>query len=118
MGLDMYLQGRTWPKSEDTDDDYDRYEKLGYWRKHPNLHGYIVQTFADGVDECQLIELTKLDLLAIIEAVQTDALPLTKGFFFGVSDGPDDQDTTAQITKAIEWLDAAPGRRVTYEASW
>jgi hypothetical protein len=31
----------------------DRDREVGYWRKHPDLHGYIVETFADGVDACQ-----------------------------------------------------------------
>ena len=57
MGLDMYLEGRKsrYDKQE-TEDGFPLQTKvleLGYWRKHPNLHGYIVQEFADGVDECQ-----------------------------------------------------------------
>ena len=36
---------------------------LGYWRKHADLHGYIVDTFAKGIDKCQEIELSKEDYI-------------------------------------------------------
>jgi len=59
MGLDMFLHGEKYfwghngkrPK-EDGFEVKEHILELGYWRKHPNLHGYIVQTFADGKDEC------------------------------------------------------------------
>lgn len=58
MGLDMYLSGRKYLRygNDQIEDGFRVEEKivrLGYWRKHPNLHGYIVKTFADDVDECQ-----------------------------------------------------------------
>src|ERR1035437_458288 len=98
MGLDMYLTGKKsfsrWkdtkngePNPPMTDQDGDPIEEssveLGYWRKHPNLHGYIVKAFADGVDECQPIILAEADLVNIIDRVNHDALPETSGFFFG-----------------------------------
>ena len=52
---------------------------LGYWRKHPDLHGFIVKTFANGKDECQRIDLTGEDLIKIIEAVKSNTLQ--KGSF-------------------------------------
>lgn len=67
MGLDMYLTGSkflftNWehPEKNRKEDGIEIESvrlRLAYWRKHPNLHGYIVQTFADGKDECQEIEL-------------------------------------------------------------
>jgi hypothetical protein len=96
---------------------------LGYWRKHPNLHGYIVQIFADGVDECQEIPLDAEQIRQIMRAVKDKALPHTTGFFFGHSEG-----TTAERKEdldifqgALDWL-AAPEndtiRTVSYQASW
>lgn len=94
-------------------------KELGYWRKHPNLHGFIVQTFADGVDECQPIPLTAKDLERILEATKADTLPHTTGFFFGQSYPEQKQDTIQIITEALEWLNKAkPGRKVIYQASW
>lgn len=39
---------------------------IGYWRDFNYLHEYIVDNFADGVDECQLIPLTKDDVVKIL----------------------------------------------------
>lgn len=95
--------------------------ELGYWRKHPNLHGFVVQTFADGVDECQDIPLTLENLETILEATEGDRLPCTTGFFFGQSYPEQKPDTIKILNEAIEWLkenEARPGRRVFYRASW
>jgi hypothetical protein len=87
MGLDMYLKGSLHkmqnfehPEKDAKLDGFRITEitlELGYWRKHPNLHGYIVENFADGVDECQEIELAPADLLNIIEAIKDKKLPHT-----------------------------------------
>jgi hypothetical protein len=127
MGLDMYLNGDNFfpydherrksnppVKREQVD--------LGYWRKHPNLHGYIVQTFAEGVDECQEIDLTKEQLQQIIEAVKGRRLPPTVGFFFGESEDSDEQiaQDVSIFENAIKWLEEKTGawRSVSYRASW
>ena len=89
MGLDMYLNGEAFytydhpnRKAKPLEIEKTIY-RLGYWRKHPNLHGYIIETFAGGVDECQVIELSAYDLRKIIQAVEEETLPHTDGFFFG-----------------------------------
>ena len=139
MGLDMYLNGRKFfwknfdnPELTPKEDVFPLKEhilELGYWRKHPNLHGYIVQSFADGVDECQPIELTRDDLLTIIAVVKSGSLPHTEGFFFGTSDGSERDADIAILEKAVAWLDSTPkkapearlpreSRDVFYQASW
>jgi hypothetical protein len=100
----------------------ERYD-LGYWRKHPNLHGYIVEHFADGRDECQEIDLMPDDLLQIIDAIRGRRLPHTVGFFFGESDDSDEQiaEDIAIFEQAIRWVEAEDPdhwRGVTYQASW
>ena len=87
MGLDQYLNARKYMFMQ-----HDRTEdglpikmiemELAYWRKHPNLHGFIVQQFAGGEDNCQDIDLTAEAINVIIDAVQNDQLPETQGFFF------------------------------------
>ena len=96
MGLDMYLMGHHYHSAyvkdvprpmldnkyhiESTDVD------LGKWRKHADLHGYIVDTFAKGIDNCMEIELSEDDLDKIILAIQNDKLKKDhSGFFFGNS---------------------------------
>lgn len=111
MGLDMYLHGEKylWDDNRKEDDfEIEKiFVKLGYWRKHPDLHGYIVQTFADGKDECQEIPLEAEQLRMIINAVKNKKLPPTKGFFFGSSDNGNRQiaKDVEIFEKAIKWLE-------------
>lgn len=133
MGLDMYLEGRKhimedWrnPANNEMEEGirvsgktYD----LGYWRKHANLHGYIVQTFADGIDECQDIELDQEALVKMIADIKAGNLPHTEGFFFGASrmDGEEMERDLSVITRALLWLQAKDDncfRSVVYRASW
>jgi hypothetical protein len=104
MGLDMFLM---------CDD-----EEIGYWRKHPNLHGFIVQTFADGIDKCQKIPLTLSDVKKIIFATKNKMLPLTTGFFFGQSYPEYDQDTLDIFEVAKKRLEKDPDCELYYRASW
>ncbi len=117
MGLDMYLRGKTflwrdWRNDENNErrDSFrvtDVTIDLGYWRKHPDLHGYIVRTFAGGVDECQEIPLSADDLRKIIAAIKAKQLPHTEGFFFGASDGSEDAESIEIFERALAWLEAA-----------
>ena len=63
-----------------------------YLRKANAIHHYIVDTHADGVDDCQVIALDSDDLKALhdrVKAVLSDRslapelLPTSPGFFFG-----------------------------------
>ena len=126
MGLDMYLEGKKnlgFNKTQ-TEDGFELKEKtlrLGYWRKHPNLHGYIVQNFAGGKDECQEIELSEENINQIIQAIKDKALPHTTGFFFGSSDESYDQPSIEMLEKALAWLKTEvidEWRSVVYQASW
>lgn len=131
MGLDMYLCGEKYlwkdfenPKMNKKENGF-RVKSvtldLGYWRKHPNLHGFIVQSFAKGVDECQQIELSEEAILTIIDAVKTKKLPHTEGFFFGRSDGSEDKATIKVFEKALKWLRTKEKnvmRSIYYRASW
>jgi hypothetical protein len=131
MGLDMYLDGEKYlwtdhlsPENNLREDGYrvkTRTIELAYWRKHPDLHGYIVNTFAEGVDNCQPIALEATDIETIIEAVARDNLPHTEGFFFGASDGTEKQEDLRIFRAALKWLrDDQHGifRTVYYRASW
>lgn len=132
MGLDMYLTGSKYLADSVKDgrkmqeDGFKVKEvnlKLAYWRKHPNLHGFIIQQFADGVDDCSEIDLDKNNMLDIIKAIHEERLPDTEGFFFGVSAGTPEERAadTLIFQKAIEWLDLEEKgvwKSVTYRASW
>jgi len=145
MGLDMYLNGvkihRQYPQDEsDFHPDTDLRPKMdsfpvtrsviyvGYWRKHADLHGYIVDTFADGVDECQEIELTAENCTQIAEALANNKLPYTEGFFFGNEEIRDEYASEgmdhAVVFKAMaRWLETTDKDRehfryAVYQASW
>lgn len=124
MGLDMYLTGRKFfwyahPKETERREDGKRVSsmdvELGYWRKHPNLHGYFVNEFAKGDDNCQEIDLTANDLRKVIAAVERGALPHTTGFFFGASDGsPEEVQHDLDVLKgALAWLEESDESPVT-----
>lgn len=98
MGLDMYLRGSHYnsehshkgdikrPMLENKYNISDYNIEFGYWRKHPDLHGYIVKEFAKGEDDCQNIPLTETDIDKIIMAIRDDKLLKDhSGFFFGNS---------------------------------
>ena len=128
MGLDMFLRGKI-RFNEEVSPKYDGFSlctgeiELGYWRKHPNLHGFIVNKYADGKDECQEIELGIHELKEILKSSENDELPYTEGFFFGVSQPGDKIKTKEILEKAIKWLES-PNKEdiyykyVIYRASW
>jgi hypothetical protein len=89
MGLDQYANAR---KGEPTTDDegYTYYEdsmELAYWRKHPNLQGFMQELYyekgGEGEFNCVDVELTLEDLDSLEATLDEEALPETAGFFFG-----------------------------------
>jgi hypothetical protein len=138
MGLDMYLEGEKFlwtdwehPENNKKEDGFKIREtilELGYWRKHANLHGYIIQTFAGGVDDCERFELSDTDIRTIIDAIKSKELPDTQGFFFGKSytgdpetDEAIDREAVEIFEKAFQWRTAPEkgvSRSVYYRASW
>jgi hypothetical protein len=127
MGLDMYLNGTVYfyglSEAELKSLPVSHTHRLGYWRKHPDLHGCIVEHFAGGTDDCREINLSVCDMLQIIEATAGNRLPRTTGFFFGESrnDSEQNAETVAIFRKAIAWCrdqQEAELRHVSYRASW
>ena len=126
MGLDMYLEGHKYyhHNKRPTEDNLavkEQVLELAYWRKHPNLHGFIVQTFADGKDECREVELGAEQIELLIEAVKECKLPDTTGFFFGQSTGSERAEDLKVLTAALAWVrakDETCMKYITYRASW
>lgn len=136
MGLDMSLYGEKhisslWSENPIKEDGFvlsGKIYDIGYWRKHPNLHGFIVDTFADGKDECRRIYLYADGLHKIIEALENDAIydePVT-GLFFGRSIFPGEEGYDKQkaddlkiFRSALEWLTLYESNRsIYYQSSW
>lgn len=107
-------------------------EELAYWRKHPNLQGWMENLWEakgrPGLPEdsessplgdfnCIPVELNLDDLDDLEDAVRGSGLPPTGGFFFG--DNSDDyykENDLEFIRKAREALDS--GLTVTYDSWW
>ena len=101
--------------------------EIAYWRKHPNLHGWMEQLWHNkgfplpnsddpmfnGVE----LELTWDDLDQLEEDIQNDRLPSTRGFFFGDnSDNYYREQDLEFIRKARAEL--FTGLKVFYNSSW
>jgi hypothetical protein len=128
MGLDMYLTARKFYFSHRSkrmiEDGFEVESKelaVGYWRKHPDLHGYIVQEFNNSLDDCQPIDLDADCIKKIIAAINDSVLPHTDGFFFGETVG-DEKDRDIEIlNKALTWLktpEEGVWKSIIYRASW
>ncbi len=129
MGLDMYAYRTSVQISKPVDFQEEVYgdniqgekQDLHYWRKHPDLHGWMEKLYYQkgGQAEsfnCSPVELT-LDDLYILEAdINYSKLPGTEGFFFGESDGSEREDDLQFIQDARQAIEE--GDRVFYDAWW
>lgn len=96
-------------------------EEIAYWRKHPNLHGWMKDLYLKkGGKESSFngdpLVLTEKDLDEVKVAILTRSLPETMGFFFGQSKGsinPADLEFVEKAKQAIE-----EGYTVYYDSSW
>ena len=141
MGLDMYAysankagaQSEYWDngnyneKTGEFVSTCTKPKELAYWRKHPNLHGWMerlweekgrpgaespTETF-NGVE----LELTWDDIEQLEFDIQEDNLPGTTGFFFG--DDSDDyyKEQDLEFVKQAK-ADLFLGLKVYYNSSW
>lgn len=95
--------------------------ELAYWRKHPNLHGWMHRLWNqkgfEGDFNGDELELTREDLDALEQDVVEGNLPGTSGFFFGEpSDDYYREDDLKFIREARAEL--FMGLRVFYNSSW
>ena len=123
MGLDQYATARKGEVRTD-DEGYTYYEdskELAYWRKHPNLQGWMEELYHEkgGEEEfnCVDVELTLKDLDALEKSLDDEALPETAGFFFG-GDSDDhylesDREFIREARSAIK-----QGYTVVYSSWW
>lgn len=137
MGLDMhaYRMGYTPTKEVDFSDEIfakdDRGEldyetpivgakEIAYWRKHPDLHGWMENLYREKGGREQsfngdLVVLTLADLDRLEEDILRKNLPKTTGFFFGESGeiSLKDLEFILEARKAIQ-----EGDTVFYDSSW
>lgn len=121
MGLDMYAWTLERTPEKPVDFEADDAVEFHYWRKHPNLHGWMEHLYRrkGGVDpafNCVNVQLTNADLDALEDAIRSGNLPPTTGFFFGETDGSEREDDLCFVTKAREAI--ADGDTVFYSSWW
>ena len=139
MGLDQHL----YSMEQDIDPNtmYDNYvdgtiDDVGYWRKHPDLHGYIealwVEAGHPGADSPVEdggfgwstfngvpFELSEEDILNIIECSKKGSFgeyDNTTGFFFGETCDRHHTDTIVIMTEALKLK--RQGKKIVYNSSW
>jgi hypothetical protein len=123
MGLDMYAEKVAVEKIGDSVVDFDSEgsSEIFYWRKHPNLHGWMEALYRKkgGKDESfnvSRVRLTSEDIDQLERDVTGEKLPETTGFFFGWS-GPEDQEKDIAFIK-IARATLAEGYAVFYTSWW
>jgi hypothetical protein len=130
MGLDMnaYRTSVKPTKEVDFGDEvYNENESLNseikYWRKHPNLHGWMESLYRSkgGADEsfnCSVVQLTKEDLEQLSADIHSGSLPQSFGPFFGQSrEDSDEQNADLEFVKdALNAIEE--GDTVFYDSWW
>lgn len=101
----------------------DESEEIHYWRKHPNLHGWMEELYREkgGTGEqfnCDPVELTQEDIDRLASDILSGDLPSTSGFFFGQSsnDEEEENDDLEFCKKASEAI--REGYKVYYDSWW
>ena len=139
MGLDMYAysankagaQNEYWDNGAIIDGEFvstcTKPKELMYWRKHPNLHGWMerlweeqgrpgaesdTETF-NGIE----VELTWSDIENLEADILNENLPGTTGFFFGDDGDEYYRESDLEFVKQAK-ADLFLGLKVYYNSSW
>jgi len=118
MGLDQYAY-----VASKANDDYDNHQEIAYWRKHPNLQGWMRKLYeakgGSGEFNGDEIELTWEDVDKLEKDIKSGEVARlsTTGFFFG---NPSDD---YYYEKDLEFCVNAKAelflkRKVFYNSSW
>ena len=131
MGLDMYAytttkagaQQQFWDQYdlEDAKKDTTKPREIAYWRKHPNLHGWMRRLWESkgnsGDFNGDELELTWADIDALEQAVTHGQLPDTGGFFFGNNSDEYYRSQDLEFIKNAR-AELFLGLKVFYNSSW
>lgn len=120
MGLDMYAKTTSEEITQPVDFVVHHASELHYWRKHPNLHGWLENLYyskgGSAEFNCVPVLLTLHDLDRLQAAIEQDQLPETTGFFFGASDGAEKADDLQFVDNARKAIQS--GLSVFYDSWW
>jgi hypothetical protein len=95
--------------------------ELAYWRKHPNLHGWMEKEWRHNGEttefNCEDLELNAFDLDRLEDSIMQGKLPSTTGFFFGEDSDEFYREEDLKFIKAARKA-IAKGNKVIYKAWW
>ena len=124
MGLDQYAYVAARPVEDGR--TFAEQRELAYWRKHPNLHGWMEKLwrkkggvtpsddpYFNGVE----LELTWEDLDALEEDIKNGVLPHTRVFFFGENSDEYYRERDLEFIKQAR-AEIFTGLKVFYNSSW
>jgi len=136
MGLDMYAyvaaragaqaefnEGSSWDneKGAMVNPNAPQPREIAYWRKHPNLHGWMHRLWTsrgnDGEFNGDELELTWEDLDQLEQDIRSKNLPDTSGFFFGNDADDHYREQDLKFVREAK-AEAFMGLRVFYNSSW
>jgi hypothetical protein len=119
MGLDMYAYAAA---KENDHNSESTSRELAYWRKHPNLHGWMEQLYRARGGDVEMfngieLELTWEDIERLEQDVVNGRLPSTGGFFFGNNSDEYYRENDLHFVR-IARAEIFTGLRVFYNSSW
>ena len=136
MGLDMYAyvaaragaqaefsEGAHWDKEKGAMVNPNATEprEIAYWRKHPNLHGWMHRLWASRGNSGEFngdeLELTWEDLDQLEQDIRNKKLPGTSGFFFGNDADDHYREHDLKFVREAK-AEAFLGLKVFYNSSW
>ena len=134
MGLDMYAYVAA--KAGEMNAYYDSHDlaesspllpkppkprEIAYWRKHPNLHGWMHRLWESQGNSGQFngdeLELTWEDIEQLELDIRNKKLPGTTGFFFGNDADDHYREDDLKFVREAK-AEAFLGLRVFYNSSW
>jgi hypothetical protein len=125
MGLDMYAFSTKAKPKTDVDFSTKNFDvsELHYWRKHPNLHGWMQNLYdakggtSDSFNgDCVVLDSEDLDNLE--QDIKDGNLPDTSGFFFGASFNNDEENDYDLLFVSKARTEIANGKTVYYTSWW
>jgi len=136
MGLDMYAyvaaragaqaefsEGAHWDKEKGAMVNPNATEprEIAYWRKHPNLHGWMQRLWESKGNSGEFngdeLELTWEDLDKLEQDIRNKKLPDTSGFFFGRNADDEYREDDLKFVREAK-AEAFLGLKVFYNSSW
>ena len=136
MGLDMYAyvaakagaladydEGKAWDKEKGAmvNPSVTEPREIAYWRKHPNLHGWMYCLWTSRGNSGEFngdeLELTWNDLEQLEQDIRSKNLPDTSGFFFGNDADDHYREHDLKFVREAK-AEAFLGLRVFYNSSW